>query len=113
MSVFFVNYRDGRVAARRQLTAAGLVDERGDAVAPWHPIQGPSDASTMWYALMRKQERGIFIGMLCIRHGSRLASMVAAGWQEVPVAEIGLEPGAHAPAEGQAMKTGVRTSTLR
>ena len=113
MSVFFVNYRDGRVAARRQLVAARLIDERGDAVAPWHPIQGPSDASTMWYALMRKQERGIFIGTLCIRHGSRLASMVAAGWQEVPLAEIGPEARAPGPRRGQAMKTGVRTSTLR
>ena len=99
MSVFLVNYRDGRVATRRQLRAAGMIDERGDPVAPWHPIQGPSDASTMWYALMRKRERGIFIGTLCFRHGGRLASMEAAGWHEVPLEEIGLEPGAQPPAE--------------
>ncbi len=90
MSVFFVNYRDGRVAARRQLVAAGLIDERGDAVAPWHPIQGPSDASTMWYAVLRKRERGVFIGTLCIRHTGRQASLEAGGWSEVPIEEIGV-----------------------
>ena len=98
MSVFLVNYRDGRVATRRQLRAAGLIDERDVPVAPWHPVQGPSDASTMWYALMRKRERGIFIGTLCFRHGSRLASLEAAGWQEIPLQRIGLEP-AGAPTE--------------
>lgn len=92
VSVFFVNFQDGRVASRRQLRQAGLIDEREDAIRPWHPIQGPRDASTMWYALMRKRERGIFIGTLCIRHGGRRASLEAAGWEEVPIEEIGVTP---------------------
>ena len=92
MSVFSINYRDGSVATRRQLRAAGLVDERDEPVAPWHPIQGPSDSSTMWYALLRRRERGIFIGTLCFRHGSRLASLEAAGWEEVSLEEIGTGP---------------------
>jgi hypothetical protein len=89
MSVFFVNTRDGRVATRRQLAAAGLVDASERPAPPWHPIQGPSDASTMWYAVLRKAERGVFIGTLCVRHTGRQASLERAGWQEVPVAEIG------------------------
>ncbi len=89
MSVFFVNTRDGRVATRRQLVAAGLADESERPVKPWHPIQGPRDASTMWYAVLRKRERGVFIGSLCVRHTGRQASMEAAGWEEVPIERIG------------------------
>ena len=89
MGVFCVNTEDGRVATRTQLTEAGLVDETYKPVRPWHVIQGPSDASTMWYAVLRKRERGVFIGTLCIRHTGRQASLEELGWEEVPVAEIG------------------------
>jgi hypothetical protein len=87
--VFFVNTEDGRVATLGQLTEAGLLDELDHAVKPWHPIQGPSDASTMWYAVLRKRVRGVFIGTLCIRHTGRQASLEEDGWEEIPVAEIG------------------------
>lgn len=89
VSVFFVNYRDGRVATRRQLSAAGLSDESEKPPRPWYPIQGPSDASTLWYAVMRKLERGIFIGTLCVRHTGRQASLEEDGWEEVRIEEIG------------------------
>jgi len=88
--VFFVNTQDGRVATLRQLGEAGLLGQDRQPVAPWHPIQGPSDASTMWYAVLTKRERGIFIGTLCIRHTGRQASLEAAGWEEVPVPRIGV-----------------------
>ena len=88
MSVFWVNYEDGRVATRDQLAAAGLVDADEKPVTPWHPIQGPSDASTMWYAVLRKRERGIFIGTLVLRHGDHYASLLERGWEEIPVAQI-------------------------
>jgi hypothetical protein len=91
MGSFFIDVQDGRVATARQLAEAGLVDDDDSPVAPWHPIQGPSDASTMWYAVMRKQTRGIFIGALCIRHTGRQASLEEQGWSEVPIAEIGVE----------------------
>ena len=84
--VFWVNTQDGRVATRGQLEKAGLVDAQDKPVKPWHPIQGPGDASTMWYAVLRKRERGVFIGTLCIRHTGRQASLEEAGWEEVPVA---------------------------
>ena len=89
VSVFFVNSRDGRVATRGQLTEAGLADDSEEPPRPWYPIQGPSDASTMWYAVMRKLERGIFIGTLCVRHTGRQASLEDEGWEEVRVEDIG------------------------
>jgi hypothetical protein len=90
VGVFFVNTADGRVATRNQLAKAELVDEFDKPVSPWHPIQGPSDASTMWYAVLRKRERGVFIGTLSLRHTGRQASLEARGWEEIPVAEIGV-----------------------
>jgi hypothetical protein len=93
VSRFFVNTQDGRVATRGQLVEAGMADEQDEPRRPWHEIQGPSDASTMWYAVLRKQERGIFIGTLCIRHTGRQASLELSGWEEVPVGRIGLADG--------------------
>ena len=89
MEVFFIDTQKGRVATHRQLIDAGLVDESERPVAPWHPIRGSHDASTMWYAVMRKRTRGIFIGTLCIRHTGRQASLEQDGWEEVPVPDIG------------------------
>ena len=90
MSGFFVNTEDGRVATRAQLEEADLVDELARPVEPWHPIQGPSDASTMWYTVLRKRERGVFIGTLCFRHSARQASLEKGGWAEVEVEQIGV-----------------------
>ncbi len=90
MGAFFVNTRDGRVATRTQLAEADLVDERDKPVTPWHPIQGPSDASTMWYAVLRKRERGVFIGTLCIRHTGRRTLLEERGWEEIPIGDIGV-----------------------
>lgn len=89
MFVFCVNTEDGRVATYDQLDEAGLVDNE-KPVPPWHPIQGPSDASTMWYTVLRRETNGVFIGTLCFRHTPRQASLEEAGWQEVPVEEIGV-----------------------
>ncbi|MDQ3588227.1 MAG: hypothetical protein M3350_08505 [Actinomycetota bacterium] len=92
MSGFFVNTQDGRVATRSQLAEAGLVDGEEKPITPWHAIQGPSDASTMWYAVLRKKLRGVFIGTLCIRHTERQPYLEEQGWQEIPVEAIGVEP---------------------
>ena len=78
------------MATKNQLADAGVLDDSHKPVLPWHPIQGPSDASTMWYAVLRKRERGIFIGTLCIRHTGRQASLEERGWEEVPMERIGL-----------------------
>jgi len=92
MSGFFIDTVTGRVATRNQLTAAGVTGEQEEPALPWHPVQGAEDASTVIYALMRKQvsgrSRGAWIGTACIRHGEYKASLEADGWEEVPVDEI-------------------------
>ena len=65
-----------------------MVAEDEQPARPWHPVQGTRDATTMWYAVMRKQTRGIFIGALCLRHSDHHASLLQEGWHEVPVDEI-------------------------
>src|SRR3954453_20013330 len=89
MFAFWVNTEDGRVATYDQLDEAGLVDNE-KPVSPWHPIQGPSDASTMWYSVLRRETKGVYIGTLCFRHTPRQASLEEAGWQEVPREQIGV-----------------------
>ena len=91
MSNCFVNVHTGRVATRRQLVEAGHADDAGRPPRPWHEIQGPRDASTLWYAVLRKRDRGVFIGTLCLRHTARQTSLEARGWEEVPIAAIGVE----------------------
>jgi hypothetical protein len=90
VGAFFIDTDRGTVATARQLLEAGIGDDVYGPPRPWLRIQGPSDASTMWYAVLRKQERGIFIGSLALRHSSRLDLLLQAGWQEVEVAEIGV-----------------------
>jgi hypothetical protein len=91
MALFFIDVQDGRVATRKQLVEAGVVSAGTDPPPrPWHPVSGPGDASTMWFAVMRKKVRGVFIGTLCIRHTGREASLEADGWEEVPVDRIGV-----------------------
>lgn len=90
VSGFFVNTQDGRVATRGQLVEAGFADADEQPLPPWYPIQGPRDASTMWYAVLRKRERGVFIGTLCIRHTGRQNLLEERGWEEVAVGAIGV-----------------------
>jgi hypothetical protein len=89
VGLFFVNTSDGRVATQEQLGQVGMLDERGDPPAPWHRIRGPRDASTMWYSVFRKRERGVFIGALCFRHADRHAFLRESGWEELPIERIG------------------------
>jgi hypothetical protein len=89
MASFFIDTATGQVATLRQLVGAGIADGVEPPPRPWHPIQGTSDATTMWYAVMRRQERGVFIGSLVFRHSDHHASLLQAGWHEVPVDEIG------------------------
>jgi hypothetical protein len=91
MGVFFVDTSEGAVATRRQLLAAGIAGPATEPPRPWLRIQGPSDASTLWYAVLRKRERGVFIGTLALRHSDRLALLLQQGWQEVAPQDIGLE----------------------
>jgi hypothetical protein len=91
--VFFIDADTGQVATRRQLIEAGMATEVDEPGRPWLRIQGSDDATTMWYAVLRKQERGIFIGALVIRHGDHHASLLQGGWDEVPLDELRRGPG--------------------
>ena len=88
MAVFFIDTSTGRIATSRQLVDAGIADGTYDPPRPWHKIQGTNDATTMWYALLRRREKGVFIGTLVLRHSDHHASLLERGWEEVPVAEI-------------------------
>jgi hypothetical protein len=66
-------------------------------------VRGDRDASMLWYAVMRKQTKGVFIGTLCIRHSDHHASLLQQGWQEIPVDQIGprtRQPASPAPSAG-------------
>jgi hypothetical protein len=88
--LFFIDTGTGQVATGRQLIEAGIATDREPPPRPWLRIQGTSDASTMWYAVMRRHERGVFIGTLVLRHSDHHALLLERGWQEVPVEAIGV-----------------------
>ncbi len=90
MGVFFIDTAQGTVATQRQLIGAGVVEAGDLPPRPWLRIQGTGDATTMWYAVMRKRERGIFIGTLVIRHSPHHALLLESGWEEIPVPDIGV-----------------------
>ena len=83
------------MATLRQLVDAGLADGRTPPPRPWLQIQGSRDASTLWYAILRKRERGIYLGALAMRHQGHYEKLLRDGWEEVPIDEIGI-PGAQA-----------------
>jgi hypothetical protein len=91
VAVFFIDTSTGQVATQRQLVDAGVAEPDGVPPRPWHRIQGTGDATTMWYAVMRKRVRDdVFIGTLCIRHSDHHASLLQAGWQDIPPVDIGI-----------------------
>jgi hypothetical protein len=88
MAVFFIDTSSGRVATQRQLLDAGIADGINPPPRPWHRIQGTNDATTMWYAVLRRPEKDVYIGTLVLRHSDHYASLLERGWEEVPVEEI-------------------------
>jgi hypothetical protein len=84
MAVFFIDTDTGQVATRRQLVEADVMPEGEEPARPWLRIQGTDDATTMWYAVLRKRERGIFIGAL----GDHHASLLQGGWEEIGLEEL-------------------------
>jgi hypothetical protein len=88
VGLFFIDTQTGQVATQRQLIDAGVAPEGDLPPRPWHRIQGSGDATTLWYAVMRKRTHGVFIGSLVIRHSDHHASLLADGWEEVEVEAI-------------------------
>ena len=93
MGVFFIDTDQGTVATQRQLIDAGIATPVEPPPRPWLRIQGTGDASTMWYAVMRKRERGIFIGTLVLRHSPHHTLLGEQGWEEIAPDRIGLAAG--------------------
>jgi hypothetical protein len=88
MASFFIDTNTGQVATQRQLVEAGIARSDELPPRPWHRMHGGRDASTMFFAVMRKQEKGIFIGTLVLRHGDHHASLLEQGWEEVAIDQI-------------------------
>ncbi|HEV2061779.1 MAG TPA: hypothetical protein VGR12_02910 [Solirubrobacteraceae bacterium] len=89
MARFFIDTSSGAVATKRQLIARGVTDGIEAAPPrPWLRIQGTDDATTMWYAVLRKRVRGVFIGALALRHSDHYASLLEKGWEEIDVEEL-------------------------
>ena len=88
MAVFFIDTSTGQATTGRRLIEAGIADESGDVPRPWHRIQGSGDATTLWHAVLRRQEKGIFIGTLVLRHSDHHALLLERGWEEISVDEL-------------------------
>jgi hypothetical protein len=92
MAVFFIDTSTGQVATRAQIVDAGIADAGEDPPRPWHRIAGSDDATTLWHAVLRRREKGIFIGTLALRHGDHHALLLERGWEEVGVEELRAGP---------------------
>jgi hypothetical protein len=95
VAVFCIDTETGQVATFKQLVEAGVADETEGPQRPWFRIQGTNDATTMWYAVMRKRTKGVYIGALCIRHSDHHASLISSGWEEIPIDQIRVSPASH------------------
>ena len=90
LGIFYIDTGSGEFATHSQLHAHGVLDEGGRARAPWHQVQATSDASTLWYALMRKRSHGIWLGALTMRGGDHHTSLLADGWEDVAPERTGV-----------------------
>ena len=89
MGVFFIDTTSGTVATQRQLIADGVSSGGDPPPRPWLRVQGTSDATTMWYALLRRRERGFWFGTLVMRHSDHHERLLGQGWEEIALDEIG------------------------
>src|SRR4051794_10757978 len=98
MGMFYIDTSSGDFATHEQLREHDLLDRDSHPVPPWHRIQATSDASTLWYSLMRKHTRGIWLGALVMRSADHYRKLLGEGWEEVPPQLTGVSLG-EAPAE--------------
>lgn len=87
---FYIHVHDGTIATLTQLAESEVIEPGDDPELPWHRINAQSDATTLWFVAMRRQEKGIWLGTLTIRHGDHHSLLVSQGWEEVPVDDIGV-----------------------
>jgi hypothetical protein len=91
--MFYIDTSAGEFATHSQLDAHGLLDAGARARPPWHRIQATSDASTLWYALLRKRSHGIWLGALAMRSADHYAKLLAEGWEEIAPERVGASLG--------------------
>src|SRR3954462_3877187 len=89
MGMFYIDTSSGDFATHEQLREHQLLDQDGHPVGTWHRIQATSDASTLWYALLRKPTRGIWLGALSMRSADHYRKRLDEGWEEVPPERVG------------------------
>jgi len=89
MGAFFIDTDSGTVSTQHGLVAAGIMAASDLPPRPWLRIQGSGDATTLWHAVMRKRERGIYIGTLVMRHSTHHELLLGQGWEEIAPGEIG------------------------
>jgi hypothetical protein len=89
MGMFYIDTSAGEFATHTQLRDHELLDRDSNPVSPWHRIQATSDASTLWYALLRKPTRGIWLGALSMRSSDHYRKLLGEGWEEVPPQRVG------------------------
>jgi len=85
----YVDTNSGEFATHDQLREHELLDRDGRAQAPWHRVQAISNASTSWYALMRKRTHGIWLGALLMRSADHYRKLLGEGWEEAPPERCG------------------------
>jgi hypothetical protein len=93
MGMFYIDIESGSFATHEQLRQHELLDADGRGQPPWHRIQSTSDASTLWYALMRKRSHGIWLGALVMRSADHYTKLLGEGWEEVPPEQTGTSLG--------------------
>jgi hypothetical protein len=90
---FFIDTSTGQVATQRQLIEAGMVEGLEQfPPRPWLRLQGSDDATTMWFSVLRRVEKGIHIGRLVFRQSDQHSLLLSRGWEEVPIDEIQAQP---------------------
>jgi len=88
VALFFINTENGQVATAAGLEADGVCSREDQPPRPWHKIQGSSDATTMWYSVMRRPQQDVFLGSLVFRHSDHHRLLAKQGWEEIPIDEI-------------------------
>jgi hypothetical protein len=94
MGMFYIDTSSGDFATHEQLREHDLLDRDSHPVAPWHRIQATSDASTLWYALLRKHTRRIWLGAVVMRSSDHREKLLGEGWEEFPAERVGASLGA-------------------
>ncbi|CAB4881927.1 MAG: hypothetical protein F2799_07635 [Actinobacteria bacterium] len=93
MGLFFIDTSTGHVATFGQLREAGIDEPE----MPWMKINASIDATTLWHTVLVKEERGIFIGTLTLRHGDHHSLLLDQGWQEIAPEMVGSSLPGHDP----------------